>query len=160
MQRVLLAIPTILLCSCATAAVSQRSGPLAATDFVVRGIEANQDSAHVVATLGAPDSVSIGPNPYDAASHLTWLIYPAMRVQMADGKVLGVALTAAGQPSPRGLRVGDPAERVQALYGDASGRFPDVLEYPDPTDPTGHHVMRVTTADGRVSSIFIGWVLD
>lgn len=139
---------------------AQGARPLEPADFVVRGVTAEADSARVVALLGAPDSVSTEASPYDPASRLTAMIYPALRVRMANGKVLGVGITGAGIETARGLKVGDPAARARQLYGEANGRFEDALEFPDPHDPTGHHVMRVELRGGAVSRIFLGWVFE
>jgi hypothetical protein len=157
-------IGMLAVAGCARAQVPSAAvapgGPLAAADFVVRGISAEVDSARVVALLGQPDSTWAEDDPYTPGAHFYHWRYPQMEVQLGGRQVLGVTLTAPGVPTARGLRVGDPAARVVALYGEPVSRDEAVWEYRDPADATGHHDIRVTVLDGTVREIFVGWSIE
>jgi len=133
--------------------------PLGDADFVVGRLKEGLDTAAVRRALGAPDSVSVEDNPYDPGGKLFDWRYHDLTVGVADEGVYGMTLTGPGVATARGLRVGDPADRVRALYGPpaASG---DDWEYADPRDQGGMHVVRVVIAGGRVAHIFVGSVLD
>lgn len=141
-------------------AAPRPTGPLSAADFTISGAADQTDSARVRELLGSPDSVRTEDNPFNPGDTLVTWHYPGMSVAIGDGKVYGFALTGPGAETPRGLRVGDTAERVRELYGAPGGTYENSWDYPDPADGSGLHVIRVEVENGRVTHIWVGWLLD
>jgi hypothetical protein len=142
-----------------TAPTVPPGGTLVAADFVVAGMTEQQDSAAMVRLLGKPDSVTHAANPFDPGSSVATAHYPALLVTLVDGQVLGFTLTGPAIPTARGLRVGDAQARVQTLYGVGWHNENDV-EYADADEPSGLHVIRAMLAQGKVTQIYVGTVLD
>ena len=132
--------------------------PLGERDFAVGELHEGLDTAAVRRLLGAPDSVKVEDNPYDPGGKPRTWRYRDVTIELADETVYGIALDGPGVATARGLRVGDPADRVRALYG-AVAADGDDWEYTDPANP-GMHVVRVTVKGGRVAAIYVGSILD
>lgn len=131
------------------------------SDFVVAGLPDDADSSDVLALLGEPDSIISLPDPDEPDIELLAWAYPDMAVAFGDdGLRYGVTLTGPGLATARGLRPGDPAERVRVLYGSPHRRTDDSWDYVAPDDADGLHVMRVGLDGEKVSWIFLGWLLE
>jgi hypothetical protein len=118
------------------------------------------DSAAVRGVLGSPDSVARVENPFNPGGEIATWRYPDLEVSFAGSEqALGVALTGSRLATARGARVGDTAERVRALYGEP-GVYEDTWDYTDARDASDRHVVRFTFRRGRVSKVFLGWLLD
>ena len=131
------------------------------SDFVVAGLPDDADSSDVLALLGEPDSVISIPDPDDPDVELLAWVYPDLAVALGDdGLRYGVTLTGPRLTTSRGLQTGDPEARVLELYGRPQHREDQAWDYVAPDDSDGLHVMRVHLDDGRVSWIFLGWLLE
>ena len=144
----------------APAPAAVRTGPIDSTDFVVAGVEAGMDSAAVLRALGPPDSVRVDENPYDGGGRLPTWFYDGLTVLFTEEGVHGVNVEGPRHATARGVRVGDPAERVRAVYGEPTSEDSQSWDYADPADGSGLHMIGFQFAGGRVTSIFLGWVLD
>jgi hypothetical protein len=92
--------------------------PLDSLDWVVAGIDAGADAAHVLSLLGPPDSVVHHSHPYDADAWLARWDYPDFTVHFVDEfTVSGVQLSGPSVRTRRGVQVGDEIGRVRLLYG-------------------------------------------
>lgn len=137
--------------------------PLDSLDFVVNGLLAGSDSASVAQVYGAPDAVRYFENPMVPGSGDQWADwqYDGMVVHFTSGLISshGVTLTGAQRATRRGLQVGDPGSKVEALYG-----VPEIVDsswyYTPPADELRLHVIRVDLEAGRVRTIFLGNILD
>jgi hypothetical protein len=78
----------------------------------------------------------------------------------SDGHVYQLTLESPAIPTARGLRVGDPEDRVRGLYGPPADTAAGAWEDRDPSEATGHHVMRVAFKAGHVINVFLGTLLD
>lgn len=137
--------------------------PLRAPDFVVGGISDRVDSAQVRRLLGAPDSITTADHPYDASGKLIDWWYPQFRILYNGGEKVGaVWVLGSRAPTHRGLRVGDPRNRVRALYGTPASvdTASNAWVYHDADHASEMHLMKVFFRGDRVVSIFMGWVLD
>lgn len=131
------------------------------TDFVVAGLPDDADSSDVLAQLGEPDSIISVPDPEEPDVDLLAWAYPDLAVAFGDdGLRYGVTLMGPGVATARGLRTGDSTSRLRELYGRPQYRTDASWDYVAPDDPDGLHVMRVRLDAGRVSWIFLGWLLE
>lgn len=148
--------------ACPAEAPPREGSPwLTDNDFVVSGLPDDADSSEVLAKLGEPDSVISVPDPDEPDVDLLAWAYPDLAVALGDdGLRYGITLTGSGVPTARGLRIGDSTARVVALYGRPHQWAGDTWDYVAPDDPGGLHVMRVRLDGGRVSWIFLGWLLE
>lgn len=134
---------------------------LADSDFVVRGLADDADSADVLQRLGEPDSVIAIQDPDEPDVELLAWSYPEMAVSLGEeGVRYGVTLTGPGIPTARGLHTGDPQSKAIELYGRPQHREGETWDYIAPDDENGLHVMRVRFERGRVSWIFLGWLME
>lgn len=67
----------------------------------------------------------------------------------------GVTLTTPATATARGVRVGDPGERVRAAYGEPQGGTAQSWRYDDDSDPSGLHGIEVRIQGDRVASIYL-----
>ena len=136
--------------------------PLHPADFVLAPatLSCDADSQQVRALLGAPEGVDLEPNPFDPGNVLRLWHYPQLEVTLAGGGVLGLTLLGPPWSTHRGARVGDTPETVRRLYGEPGFAEPESWEYQDPDQGDGLHVVRFDFRHGRVTRIFLGWVLD
>jgi hypothetical protein len=142
----------------AAAAAPAPGSPLGDADFVVGPLSDQQDSAAVKAALGRPDSVRMDDNALEPGDSLVTYLYPAVRVLLSGGQVLGITLIRPNVATARGLRVGDPEARVHELYGEGS-RYERTLEFNE-GDVSTLHLIRVELEKGRVTQIYVGAILD
>jgi hypothetical protein len=151
-----------LILACPGEAPRHEGSPwLTDSDFVVAGLADDADSSVVLALLGEPDSVISIPDADAPDVDLLAWVYKDLAVSFGDdGLRYGVTLTGPGAGTARGLRTGDPEARVIELYGRPQHRANDSWDYLAPDDADGLHVMRVRLDDGRVSWIFLGWLLE
>ena len=111
--------------------------------------------------LGEPDSVISIQDPDDPDVELLAWAYPELAVSLGEeGVRYGVTLTGPGISTSRGLHTGDPQSRTIELYGRPQHREGDTWDYIAPDDENGLHVMRVRFEHGRVSWIFLGWLME
>jgi hypothetical protein len=128
-------------------------------DFLVDGFVLGMDSTAVRTLLGNPDSVRAIDNPLDRGAIMVTWYYPAIIVDlMFDGALTGVTLLDDSRATHRGLRVGDPQERVFALYGPNTLRPEGILDYSWVREY--QRVVRISLIRGRVTQIFVGVLLD
>lgn len=131
------------------------------SDFVVAGLADDADSTEVLQALGEPDSIISLPDPDAPDVDLLAWVYPDLAVSFGDdGLRYGATLTGPSVATARGLRPGDPEARLIELYGRPHRHEEDAWDYVAPDDPDGLHVMRVRVERGRVSWIFLGWLMD
>ena len=137
--------------------------PLAPADFVVAGVPGNQpyvdiseDSARIRRILGDPRAVK--RTEFQPGDSLTTWFYRGLEVVFGGISRVGINLTSPRVRTHRGLRVGDSARRVIALYGQPSERMDDDWVYEDPRERL--HVISVTVRQGRVVRIFVGSLWD
>jgi len=143
--------------------VPQREGNpwLADSDFVVAHLPDDADSSDVLKSLGEPDSVISIDDPNDPDVELLAWVYRDMAVSLGEeGVRYGVTLTGPGVATARGLHTGDPPSRVIELYGRPQHRNGETWDYIAPDDENGLHVMRVRFDRGRISWIFLGWLME
>lgn len=133
--------------------------PLDSLDYLVDGVGVGMDSAAVRAALGAPDSVTSMENPYGGGTLPSWH-YRGLEVMFADDMVHGVSINDPGRATRRGARVGDTPERIRELYGERTRGDDESWDFVDPADPSGLTMVTVSFAEGRVSAIYAGAVLD
>jgi hypothetical protein len=133
--------------------------PLSKADFALGGVAEGMDSATVRRRLGKPDSIFAEDNSFDSPSKLITWDYGRVTVDFfSTDHVVGLTTTDSGAATPRGLRVGQSVARLKHLYGEPSGSYEDVWDYEDPAQRL--HVMRVTIRQGRVTMIYLGYILD
>lgn len=158
----LLLVSLALALACARDAVPREGSPwLTESDFIVAGLADDADSTEVLRALGEPDSIISLPDPDAPDVELLAWVYPELAVSFGDdGLRYGVTLTGPGVATSRGLRTGDAEERLIELYGRPHHRGESAWDYVAPDDPDGLHVMRVHVDRGRVSWIFVGWLMD
>lgn len=151
-----------LLLACPGDAPRREGSPwLTDSDFVVAGLPDDADSADVLSLLGEPDSVISIPDPDEPAIELLAWVYDELAISFGeDGIRYGVTLTGPGAATARGLRTGDSEARLLELYGRPQHRADESWDYVAPDDADGLHVMRVRLDGGRVSWIFLGWLLE
>lgn len=161
-RRLLISAAAGLLVGCAGEPPRPEGSPwLTDRDFVVAGLPDDADSAEVLAQLGEPDSVISLPDPEEPDIDLLAWVYPGLAVAFGeDGLRYGVTLMGPDIPTARGLRTGESSDRVIELYGRPQRRDAAGWDYVAPDDPDGLHVMRVRVESGRVSWIFLGWLLE
>jgi hypothetical protein len=136
---------------------SRRAAPLEPEDFTLPGIPPEADSAEIRLSFGEPDSVVEWPNPYDAFSPILSWYYPAFVVRYEGSAVpTSYLLTGGDEATLRGVRVGDPASRVQELYGRPTFLHDPVWSYVDPTDEEGGRVVEFLMENDVVSRIHLG----
>ena len=139
--------------------VFQSPAPLSRSDFVLRGLTYGTDPQTVRNTLGLPDSTRAGrPDEGDCWYH--WF-YRDLTVNFPSehGPVLDFNLTGPSKTTRRGLRIGDRAERVQLLYGEASSTAGGYWVYPLGTDSSVQLVVALD-AFQRVRAVTFGRLLD
>ena len=137
---------------------SALSGPLQPADFVVASLdpEPGVDSAGVLAVLGPPDRIAYEPDPWDSAGLRVWH-YGSRGVAIdLRGTVQAIRITGPASATARGVRVGDPVERVRAAYGERHGGARDEWRYDDDSDPSGLHGIVFRTSNDRVATIHLG----
>ncbi|HEX5003828.1 MAG TPA: hypothetical protein VFV65_00830 [Gemmatimonadales bacterium] len=156
------AAAVVLMLACASEAPKRQGSPwLTDRDFVVAGLPDDADSSEVLAQLGEPDSVISTPDPEEPDIDLLAWVYPELAVAFGeDGLRYGITLTGPGVATARGLRTGDSTDRLTELYGRPQRRDAAGWDYVAPDDADGLHVMRVRLESGRVSWIFLGWLLE
>ena len=134
--------------------------PISDSDFVVAGVTLRMDSATVVLTLGAPDSVRVVSTEED--TRFVVMSYRDLQVSLPQGStVRQITLTSSRYATHRGLRVGDDAAKVRKLYGSARDSLGEWWDFADADTSTGGlHVVRVTLSAGHVASIYLGWLTD
>jgi hypothetical protein len=143
--------------------LAQSQAPVRQADFVVAGVSSQIDSAAVRQLLGRPDSVTSTDHPFDVGGKLVDWWYHRLRVSYNGGeKVGGVWLLAPGVQTSRGLRIGDPRQRVRQLYGAPASvdTASDAWVYHDADEATEMHLIKVFFRGNRVTTVFLGWVLD
>jgi hypothetical protein len=134
---------------------------LADSDFVVAHLADDADSADVLKSLGEPDSVISIDDPDEPDVELLAWVYPELAVSLGEeGVRYGLTLTGPGVQTARGLHTGDPQSRIIELYGRPQRREGETWDYVAPDDENGLHVMRVRLERGRVSWIFLGWLME
>lgn len=156
-----LAALTFILACGGDAARREGSPWLTDSDFVVAGLPDDADSSDVLAALGEPDSVISIPDPDEPDIELLAWAYANLAVSFGDDGIrYGITLTGPGASTNRGLRPGDPADRVITLYGRPQHRRDGSWDYIAPDDPDGLHVMRVGLEGDRVTWVFLGWLME
>jgi hypothetical protein len=135
------------------AAESSLGAPLRDEDYLLAGLATGGDSSGVETTLGLPDSTvtraradTIGP------SEVREWWYRDVVVTFAADRVYGITLTTPRFATARGVRVGDPAEAVRAVYGSAALVAGDTLQY---VEDLGGPYVGFIIADARVSRIVV-----
>jgi hypothetical protein len=137
------------------------AAPLDSLDWVLGRLAVDVDSLAVVDALGRPDSVSYITNPFDPGIRLERWDYPALTVHYSGGaQVGGLVVHGPGFATRRGIRVGDPSERVMAAYGLPSDTADGRWAYCEPGHDDCLHQMNFQIEHGTVASIFLGWALD
>lgn len=136
--------------------------PLSDSDFVVAELSETLDSAGVVKRLGQPDSVRAEGDPFGEGGHSVVFFYPDLLTSVAGGGTLSmVTLTTPRFATRRGLRVGDSPEKALALYGSVRDSIMGDWTFADPDPKKGDgHVIQLSFSEGRVKSIYVGWVID
>lgn len=143
------------------APVSRQPQPLDSADFVVRGIDAGSSAARALELLGAADSMIVAGDPDDPdVKHVRW-DFADLSVHSWDGDAVGgITLSGPGAATHRGIRAGDALDAVRERYGEPSRTNEEGWIYLDPADPSELHMLRFRATAGRVTSIFVGTVLD
>ena len=150
---------TVALTVSTTMPAQSQGDPLSKADFVLGELQEGLDSTIVRARLGKPDSVVVDSNPFDVGAKLVQWRYRHVTVDFfSTNMVVGLSTRDPVYPTHRGLRVGDPVERLKELYGEPSGSYEDSLDYDDPNERL--HVVRITVRNGRVAEIYLGSILD
>jgi hypothetical protein len=149
------AVVPLLLLSCGPMTAS--SPPLEPEDFVMAGLPPDADSAEIRLSFGEPDSIVIADNPYDAFTPIESWHYADFIIRY-EGNALpsSFLLTGAGETTLRGVRVGDPGERVLRMYGAPTYRQDPVWSYVDPIDDEAAQVLEFLVEDDTVTRIHIG----
>ena len=112
--------------------------------------------------FGTPESVTTYDHPFDVGAKFTQWHYSGLVVDLEPyaGKVHGLTLTGQRFATPRGLHVGDDAMRIRSLYGPPRDTTQGDWEFPDSRPDAELHVIRVSFVAGRVTSIYLGWLVD
>ena len=118
---------------------------LSDSEFVVAGIGPGADSSLVRKLLGAPLH----------RTSATWQ-YNGIEVVFAKAEVDWVRVTSRRYSTRRGLRVGDDATRITALYGQTCGP-PGDYTFCGPED---HRGLMVIVQHGKVIELRIGPQID
>ena len=154
----LLALFFVLSCS-ATARDNPKS--LAARDFDVGPLRGDMSADEVRAALGSPVSISSDPDFRDTSGLVETWYYPDLSVSFVskDG-LFGTRITGKAWATSRGLRVGDSEAKVRELYGKPEGSSDGAHDYVDHSDGTDRRLIRVEVQNSRVTSIYLGMLLD
>ena len=132
---------------------------LQSTDFVVAGLSGGMTLDQVRNTLGPPDMVTTSRNPFDTTSDVVEWKYQDLKILSGDAETTtGLTITGKGYKTARGLVVGDRDRAVVKLYGKPVNKYKGDWDFQAPDDEL--HVIRVHVQDGRVTSIYLGWLLD
>jgi len=136
------------------------TGDLAdSTDFTIPGLEPPLDSAQLRSRLGAPTHVEVQEHPFDTGARLATWFYPGLEAMLnSDGVLTGGVLIDSTRATRRGLRVGHSLSRVFELYGPHEDGAREVFDYR--WAQMDLRVIRVHVAQGRVTRIYVGWLLD
>ena len=123
------------------------------------GLSDDSDSATVIRILGRPDSISREANPFDSSGVLTTWHYADVLVNYVyTDTVLSLVVSGPRLATARGIRVGDPVERIVKAYGTPASNSEGDWVYEDPKQEL--HQLSFLVRDGRVVRIIIGTVLD
>jgi hypothetical protein len=127
--------------------LSQGPTPLGARDLTVASVVVDSDTATVLESLGRP------PRTDSTGWH-----YGDLHVFFRDGRVAIVSLTGAAHATARGLRVGDPVERVRQLYRSC---FDDATLYQIcwPAEDFDERAITISLRAGRVHRINVGRIM-
>jgi hypothetical protein len=128
---------------------------LTAADFTVGGVPALADSSVIIRSFGRPQRVSVESEAMDLKA---WH-YPDVRFTINEvGQWYGVTLTGSRFATARGLRIGDPTSKLQALYGHPVEIVEDLWFYRVSEEPLNN--MKVTVARDRVTEISLAYEED
>ena len=154
----LLALLFVLSCS-ATARDNPKS--LAARDFDVGPLRSDMSAEEVRAALGPPASISSDPDFRDTSGLVETWHYPGLAVSfVSKNGLFGTRITGKTWATSRGLRVGDSEATVRELYGKPEGATDEARDYVDHSDGTDRRLIRVEVQNSRVTSIYLGMLLD
>lgn len=165
-MRLIPARPVALfLCAaffCVGSLRAQSGTPPDATELTLLGLEPEAEVADVVRVLGQPQSVRSYVHPNDTHGRHDMLQFRDALVLMGpDGLKLGVTLIAPGPSTRRGLAVGDSVERALERYGPPDERTETELRWRIASGrPRDKPRLVVKVRDGKVVSIFAGYVID
>ena len=131
------------------------------SDLSIGGFAWSADTTQARRALGAPQRArSYDSTGYDEEHlHLTHWTYPGLSLVFNRGRWIRIRLTGRPWSTHRGLRVGDPVERIEALYGPAQ-RHAAIWYYPVREGSDRRLGMYVETAGHRVTAIVIGQISD
>jgi len=128
-------------------------------DFVVIGLQADMTQNDVRKILGDPQRTRMRTYHLETDAELLEWSYPDLVVSFGGGpSIFGVLITGPRYATRRGLRVGDTSDHVLALYGTPEDRYKEGWYYRAPEDDL--RVIRVEVRQGKVSSIYVGWLVD
>lgn len=103
---------------CDTATGTAPTGPLQEAEFIVAGLcrwgEPGWDSVSASQARGEPDGIEVEGDPWDTAGVRLWQ-FRSFGVEVVSYGL--VRVTSPSIATARGVRVGDPVERVLSAYG-------------------------------------------
>lgn len=134
------------------------AAPLEPDDFLLGGLPAGVDTAEVRLSFGAPDSVTLGANPFSELPLATWH-YATVEIRFSDGTPVGYLLHGRGEETARGLRVGDPVSELQRRYGEPTTRTETGWSYVEEQPEQYLRILDFEVVAGTIRRIYIGRTL-
>jgi hypothetical protein len=133
---------------CVNCRPGAEAGDLTPADLSAAGISVDDDSASVLRVLGTPIS----------RDSTTWR-YDDLQVVINEGKVSILSLLGPTRRTPRGLRVGDGADKARRLYNPCYSDSILVQVCFNPTDFDARAVIAQLDGD-RVKRIDVGRIIE
>ncbi len=140
---------------------SRQAIPFGLADLSIAGFGWSADTTQARRALGVAQSArSYDSTGYDEEHlHLTHWTYPGLSLVFNRGRWFRIRLSERHWSTHRGLRVGDPVERIEALYGPGQ-QHAAIWYYPVREGSDRRLGMYVETAGHRVTAIVIGQISD
>ena len=134
---------------------------LADSDLVVAGLGPATDSTQAVRALGSPRSTRAYRLYNDGELPVVDWEFHDLTLTFRSGSLFMARITGRSVPTRRGLRIGDPAERVVELYAWPRQSHSDATRwlFARSTAPSNWQGMVVRLGGGVVKEIIVGTVI-
>jgi hypothetical protein len=130
--------------------------PLEPEDFTLAGVPLDADTTEIRLSFGDPDSATVGDNPFDAEVPLVVWYYPAFEARFSGARAVGYMVTGGEEATLRGIRIGDPVDRVLRAYGAPTVEQPSRWTWAESDPELGLRVVDFVIEDDVVTRVYVG----